>query len=141
MKLAWILAPLITIGTTSPLIFDGFHNPGNTIPADRPPQFIAQAKCAPAELSRSTPPFRCVTSAAFRCLRRNNSGGGGSLEYRGDTKGEILVKSNVAGTVAWLGFSFNPSTETLNLNVKKKNLAVQEQQIWDGFKSTLSKCR
>ena len=102
---------------------------------------IAQAGCPAGGLSRSQPPFRCVTPAMFSCLKQNNASREGSLDYRGGSSGDIVVKSNVAGTVALLGFRFDASSQTLDLNVKKRNLPVLDQQIWNGFKTTLAKCR
>lgn len=132
----WISMPLSTTLTMGTIIFAALSSQANPIPFT-----IAQSKCSAGDLSRSAPPFRCVTPKTFSCLKRNNAGRGGSVEYRGDTSGEIVVKSDVVGAVALLGFNFDASKETLNLSVKKKNFGVQEQQIWDGFKSTLSKCR
>lgn len=102
---------------------------------------LAQIDCSASELTRSTPPFRCITPAILQCLKANNDGGGGTLDYRGETNGDIIVKSNVAGTVALLEFQFDESSQTLNLNVKRKNPVVPEQMIWDGFRNTISKCR
>ncbi|MBW4578398.1 MAG: hypothetical protein KME42_02355 [Tildeniella nuda ZEHNDER 1965/U140] len=105
------------------------------------PQRLAQANCSASELSRSNPPYRCITPAILRCLKKNNTGGGGSLDYKGGNSGEIVVKGNAVGSVALLGFRFDESTQTLDLNMKKKFFAVPEQRIWDGFKDTISKCR
>ncbi|MDX2243404.1 MAG: hypothetical protein NW224_22210 [Leptolyngbyaceae cyanobacterium bins.302] len=102
---------------------------------------LAQTNCSKSELNRTTPPFRCITSSVLDCLKANNSGGGGSLEYRGGTRGEIVVKSNVAGAVALLGFQLDESSQTLNLNIKRKNPALSEQVLWDGFRNTISQCR
>jgi hypothetical protein len=139
------LAALAALYPTSALA-SGFavsgmgHSSGQSMPLPRP-ILVAQARCSAADLARSKPPFPCVTTAIFRCLKRNPSGSGGSLEYRGDTSGDIVVKSIVAGDVALLGFQFDAANETLNLRVKRKNALVQEQQIWDGFQKTLTQCR
>jgi hypothetical protein len=116
------------------------HFPTQAVPLPSA-MLVAQAQCSAADLARSKPPFPCVTPAVFRCLKRNPSGSGGSLEYRGDTSGDIVVKSMVAGDVALLGFQFDAASQTLNLRVKRKNPVVQEQQIWDGFQKTLTQCR
>ncbi|UBF30408.1 hypothetical protein K9N68_34995 (plasmid) [Kovacikia minuta CCNUW1] len=138
----WMIAPLtISWALNSTIFYRSENNLAQAFPLSQITQVVAQSRCSAADLARTSPPFRCVTPKVFSCLKRNNTARGGSLEYRGDTSGEIVVKSDVAGTVALLGFNFNASSEVLNLNVKKKNFAVQEQQIWDGFKSTLSKCR
>ena len=141
MNKRWLAAPLLMLGGLTTGFLCSFPTQANATPRDQTPLLVAQAKCTAADRSNSSPPFRCVTPNAFSCLKRNNTGGGGSLEYRGDTSGEIVVRSNVVGTVALLGFSFNASSETLNLSVKQKSFGVQDQQIWNGFKSTLSKCR
>ena len=104
-------------------------------------QRMAKAQCSPKDLSRSQPPFQCVTPEMFTCLKRNNKGRGGSLNYQGGNSGDIVVKSDIAGTVAFVGFQFNASNQTLDLAVKKRNLPVRDQQIWDGVKDTLSRCR
>lgn len=102
---------------------------------------LAQNTCSASDQNRSTPPFRCITPAIFQCLKANKDSRDGSLDYRGETKGDIVVKSNVAGNVALLGFQFDMSTQTLNLNVKQKNPILSEQTIWDGLRNTISRCR
>ena len=131
----WMIPLSLTL-TLSTIVLSAFSSEAQPVSFT-----LAQSRCSAADLARSTPPFRCVTSKTFSCLKRNNAGSGGSLEYRGNTSGEIVVKSNVVGAVALLGFNFDASSETLNLNLKKKNFGVQDQQIWDGFRSTLSRCR
>jgi hypothetical protein len=126
--------------TLSAIVF-GFSNKQVKATSTIQPEQLMAVACSAGDLSRSSPPFRCLTPAMFRCLKRNNAASGGSLEYRGNTSGDIVVKSNVAGAVALLGFRFDESTQTLNLNVKKKNLPVRDQQIWDGFRGTIAKCR
>jgi hypothetical protein len=106
-----------------------------------PSKQLAQTTCSASDQNRSTPPFRCITPAIFQCLKANKDGRDGSLDYKGDTKGDIVVKSNVAGNVALLGFQFDASAQTLNLNVKRKNPILSEQTIWDGFRNTISRCR
>jgi len=106
-----------------------------------PPKQLAQTTCSASDLNRSTPPFRCITPALFECLKANKDSRDGSLDYRGDTKGNIVVKSNLAGNVALLGFQFDASGQTLNLNVKQKNPILSEQTIWDGFRNTIARCR
>lgn len=137
MNQRWIALPLSMISA----IFYAPVGEANPTSNSQTTPLIAQSTCSAKDLSRSTPPFPCLNPKAFSCLKKNNTGNGGSIEYRGDISGEIAVKSNVVGQVALLEFNYNQSTQTLNLNVKQKNFLVQEQQIWDGFKNTLSKCR
>lgn len=105
------------------------------------PKQFAQTNCSTSDLNRSNPPFRCITPSILQCLKANNDSRDGSLDYRGGTSGEIVVKSNVVGAVALLGFKLDESTQTLNLNVKRKNPALPEQRLWDGFRTTISQCR
>lgn len=128
----------VAIGMASAIMV-GFSSSGHAAPVQTA-QSIAQANCS-KNADRSQPPFRCITPAIFNCLKANNASRAGSLEYRGGSNGTIVVKSNVAGPVALLGFQFNASSQTLDLSVKKRNLPVADQQIWDGFKDTISKCR
>jgi hypothetical protein len=74
-------------------------------------------------------------------LKKHNTGDGGSLDYKGGNSGEIVVKGNMIGPVALMDFRLDESTQTLDVNVKKKFFAVPEQRIWNGFKDTISKCR
>lgn len=105
------------------------------------PKQFAQTNCSPSDLTRSSPPFRCITPSILQCLKANKDSRDGSLDYRGGTSGEIIVRSNVVGPVALLGFKLDESTQTLNLNVKRKNPALPEQRLWEGFRNTILECR
>jgi hypothetical protein len=110
--------------------------------APQPTWQANSATCSDAELSQLNPPYRCITPAIFSCVKRNNTSFGGSLQYRGATEGEIIVKSDLAGPVATLNFKFDEPKQVFNVSVKKKmNAAVSDQQIWAGFKETIMKCR
>ena len=100
------------------------------------------ATCSAAELSQLNPPYRCITPEMFKCIRKNNASFGGSAQYRGNTEGEIIIKSDLAGPVAVLNFRFDEPAQVFDLSVKRKmNSAVTDQQIWAGFKDTVMKCR
>ena len=136
MQKIWLILTLISTPLLSDTLWVVASAQAPMQPSFVPPERIAQTNCG-----GSNPPYRCITPAIFRCLKRNNTGGGGSLEYRGGNSGEIVVKGSGIGAVALLGFRFDESTQTLDLNMKKKFFPVPDQRVWDGFKDTLAKCR